>query len=660
MSTKPKTTLCEKCQQPFRGEKVPASGSRFEHHSTWQGLREAARGGCYICSFYIRNGEQRLMSREGQSDGKSSLKLCVVRVHETLGYLALQLGDLRMLFHAYQCNDRIARAMGDWDPPVQYSRQRLNSLLTPWLRKCKVQHDSCASHARPYIPTRLLLLEPDSSRPFVRLIATADLQSTSNLVYCTVSHRWGHAELPKLESTTIARLKSGIATTDLPQSYQEAIAIAESMNISYVWIDSLCIEQDSILDWRREAGAMYNIYRGAELNIALSGASRDLQTSLSNRDTSLIRAASVRVSWDYVNSGEMDNPVQLNWIIVRDNLGWEDVKDNPLMRRAWVLQEIHLATRILFLGAEQIHYHCRCMSFCETFPGDLPVNVERRLVPRLVPRAGPTHWRNLVKTYSACKLTNRNDRTMAIAGIARWYAEQLNEEYVAGFWRSQLPACLLWNVDQYGSTKRASQYRAPTWSWLSIDGRVTAYNDFPAVTLCDCISVHIDLVDAQNPYGQIANGEIVLHGHLAPFRLWGEGANAMMATTDRKIGKVVALAARLSRDVHRPGLGMDFNDVPLKSDGSVDSSFKVGVTVGWGGAHRHDEVTISRYVRVYALPVYRRLNDHLAVRSNSFGLLLQESKDRVGSFTRIGNYQTNTKDQEHLFNASERRHVRII
>lgn len=55
-------------------------------------------------------------------------------------------------------------------------------------------------------------------------------------------------------------------------------------------------------------------------------------------------------------------------------------------------------------------------------------------------------------------------------------AEIVKDDYVAGMWRRYLEGKLLWMAHgnhKPGSCTRPREYRAPTWSWASIDGPVT-------------------------------------------------------------------------------------------------------------------------------------------------------------------------------------------
>jgi Heterokaryon incompatibility protein (HET) len=67
-------------------------------------------------------------------------------------------------------------------------------------------------------------------------------------------------------------MKRGMPINSLPKTFQDAMIVAKHLSMQYIWIDSLCILQDSIEDWQQESAKMMNIYRYAELNITATAA----------------------------------------------------------------------------------------------------------------------------------------------------------------------------------------------------------------------------------------------------------------------------------------------------------------------------------------------------------------------------------------------------
>ena len=70
------------------------------------------------------------------------------------------------------------------------------------------------------------------------------------------------------------------------------------------------------------------------------------------------------------------------------------------------------------------------------------------------------------------------DKLPAISGIAKWLANRflIGDIYLAGLWYSQLPRDLLWyQCHSFPITQdqalEPSSYRAPSWTWASLDRR---------------------------------------------------------------------------------------------------------------------------------------------------------------------------------------------
>ncbi|RYO77898.1 hypothetical protein DL762_008975 [Monosporascus cannonballus] len=67
----------------------------------------------------------------------------------------------------------------------------------------------------------------------------------------TLSHRWGVVnEPPKLSKGNFKERQVGIVVSSVPKSFRDAIQIARRLGVGWLWIDSLCIIQDSEGGWR--------------------------------------------------------------------------------------------------------------------------------------------------------------------------------------------------------------------------------------------------------------------------------------------------------------------------------------------------------------------------------------------------------------------------
>jgi hypothetical protein len=92
--------------------------------------------------------------------------------------------------------------------------------------------------------------------------------------YVALSHCWGTLGKHPLRTTTdnLQEHISGISWSTLPKTFQDALKITRELGIDYIWIDSLCIVQDSEEDWRQESREMGLIYERARVTIAAAGA----------------------------------------------------------------------------------------------------------------------------------------------------------------------------------------------------------------------------------------------------------------------------------------------------------------------------------------------------------------------------------------------------
>lgn len=70
------------------------------------------------------------------------------------------------------------------------------------------------------------------------------------------------------------------------------------LGFKHLWIDSLCIIQDSHDDWLREAPQMGDVYRNAICNIAGTGFSDGSNGLFVNRDPRLVSPLKVHVDWN--------------------------------------------------------------------------------------------------------------------------------------------------------------------------------------------------------------------------------------------------------------------------------------------------------------------------------------------------------------------------
>ena len=352
------------------------------------------------------------------------------------------------------------------------------------------------------MPTRLLDLK-DKMSSTVRLIETR--AEAENGPYATLSHCWGHNKVIKLTTSSIHSLRFGIAISELPMLYQDAITVCQRLELQYLWIDSLCIIQDEELDWSREIAAMGQVYSNALCNIEAADAA-DVSVGLFFwRNQKRIMPFPVIVEW------HEDGPLPFYLIdisVQREN----DMKEAPLFKRAWVLQEQLLAKRSIIYSKTQLHWVCHTLEASEQFPKGVPDLREgsdllsHSLKPRslqylksMIASGDPIgfyhwsqertpnmssmerfwlSWRSIVLDYCSRSLTLEKDKLAAISGLASVIQSKVNIQYIAGMWnyRFSVNYELCWKVSNKADGRqryRPTEYRAPTWSWASVEGNIS-------------------------------------------------------------------------------------------------------------------------------------------------------------------------------------------
>ncbi|OQO03993.1 hypothetical protein B0A48_10636 [Cryoendolithus antarcticus] len=413
-----------------------------------------------------------------------------------------------------------------------------------WLDLCLDKHTLCrgrdALQAIGWYPKRLLQIDETGDR--VRLILTEN--ETPLGPYATLSHCWGSKPICVLTADNMVDYSCEIPGKVLTKTFQDAIVTARRLSIRYLWIDSLCILQSgsgSDQDWRDHATAMRSVYSRSILNISVARAGSGDEGAFATRDASSVTAS--HVWWQVEHQPPAVELTESFWTIRRTVQHTSAaVRMLPLYSRGWVVQERYLAPRVLHFGSDRIFWECNEEPWIdESFPDGFsccpdyepvinwPFNAADVVRPQLVPVVGPRTatmtsphalWHDSIDAYTRCDLSFPDkDILVALAGIAENFGRSFSHEYVAGLFQQHLPYDLVWRH----RGERSESYRAPTWSWASIDGPIDMRftNRCPPCNLCcqaytEVLAVHVDLVDPLNVYGQLKSAELCLRGYVIP------------------------------------------------------------------------------------------------------------------------------------------------
>ncbi|KAH7119527.1 heterokaryon incompatibility protein-domain-containing protein [Dendryphion nanum] len=548
--------LCQICQKIFRNS-YPSK--RTEHHCTVDELQQAALEACYICRVLwygvsaLPPDDPKANSDTVKAQGATNTKPVSkydIRRKADQGKETLELsfivdkhgvgsGGRAFTFCLQATSDAHGLAVegtydiSDWTSSMTCARN--------WLSQCLESHNKCqasqSTEHTQFSPTRLLEIgQPDSEKVRLRLFPN---QGGTSIQYATLSHCWGSSNVLRLTSTSFQRLERGIEISELAQTFQDAILTARSLGIWLLWIDSLCIFQDSHKDWEHEAALMSHVYRNAILNIAASVAADSNAGCFPKKVRSSAEPCIVQTAWtDSYND---------TYHLYHDDFWDHTLKNMPLTKRAWVVQELLLAPRVLHLNGKQLFWECYNLSACETYPGGTPPTSRLRWISgdtkwqafntsgtRLAAVNDMQHaktalsklWVKIVEMYTKCDLTYTTDKLVALSGVAKLMEQALDDEYCAGLWKSRLVTELFWigPSNKQALNLRPSPYCAPSWSWACLDGRISAgrpYEGGSYKTLKPLIDVHdCDIeITTSDRTGAVIGGSLQISGWIAFIQL---------------------------------------------------------------------------------------------------------------------------------------------
>ncbi|KAL8977613.1 MAG: hypothetical protein Q9205_006624 [Flavoplaca limonia] len=141
-------------------------------------------------------------------------------------------------------------------------------------------------------------------------------------------------------------------------------------------------------------------------------------------------------------------------------------------------------------------------------------------------RMGGT-WELTVEKYTQSHLTEERDRLIAISAVEREIKPMLQCRYLAGHWEKDLVMQLCWDMP-HPRGYRPTTYRAPSWSWASVEGKCWYKREYdgspkvdPPEKLVEVLAAHIELV-TEDEMGLVKGGHLDVSGQLSQISPRGE------------------------------------------------------------------------------------------------------------------------------------------
>jgi hypothetical protein len=364
-----------------------------------------------------------------------------------------------------------------------------------WLERCSRQHEHCAEQTGVDLPTRLVHIPEDETQ-------NLQVRNTEGQRgrYVALSHCWGSGIAFKTSQATFDARQEGFPSELLARNFQDAIRITRRLGFEYLWIDALCIIQDSTGDWANESSKMAQVYGNASLTI-----SADLAP---HSEFGILHPRNIMTSHQFGLHNEL--------CLQTRGKGWAAIPSMPLTQRGWAFQERILSSRVLHFLEEQIAWECNTAVYLEenharqlghtahfskhnltwvlkhsaNSKGDsaslnavessnemmgLDASNSKRdnaLLHKVEPenkmmglddRIG--NWNICLSELAVRNFTHVSDKLPSLSGLAS--AMEIPElgKYLAGVWECDPFLSMAW-YPRWPQALR-TEYRAPSWSWAS-------------------------------------------------------------------------------------------------------------------------------------------------------------------------------------------------
>ncbi|KAK6956676.1 hypothetical protein Daesc_001955 [Daldinia eschscholtzii] len=540
----------------------------FGHHVNYDSLVRSQELGCVLCNVFDQfNDRDDIHPALADLGYYSVFQVILPRSNRPRPEMVILSGEMLEKFThemvAHDENDHVNSAISH-----STSDPQTWALVQTWVDRCLNGHQLCCREAAElFSPTRLLELHHVGDEKTFRLVLRGEFDPRER--YVTLSHCWGPEPAEKklrLLKNKQEVLRNGLPVAILPRTFRDAFEVIERLGIRYLWIDRLCIIQDSKEDWQAEASIMGPVYSHGLLNIAALGATDDQSGCFFNRDPMLVAPTIIDLS------SHGDNIAAFYRFEAEEESWRKDFEGEPLISRAWVLQERVLSTRNLYFGSKQVFWECFEMHCCETMPNTWMGGLEPSTKSTFIPGSKKypwkslinpqkkgsvipiTSWQNAVENYSKCNLTLPSDKLVALSGLAKRMGNAMKSSglsdytYLAGLWKHTLPETLLWIPKT--NCRRVPSYRAPSWSWASLDGDVSFGRT-------ECRRWNVDVLKAKTIPGrddvtaELTSGFLILRGYTCATRNLKQLKTQPGERSTYKIGSL-----------HHPetGVKLDFGD----------------------------------------------------------------------------------------------------
>lgn len=411
------------------------------------------------------------------------------------------------------------------------------------------RHHKCQRNMDPDEATTPAESQPQSSRKptflidvrhpeHPKLVAHQSLPRSAS--YLALSYVWGGKQSYVLTTSTVQEKCTGLDLSQMPQTIRDAMVVAKELGFSFLWVDALCIIQDDAESMLTEIASMGKIYRNSKLTLIAARAQSSTGGFLGVPDPPSYLVEPFEAPLATLDGAE-------ERVVIGHRSYYKSYRD-PINARAWTLQERLLSQRCLLYSYDGPKWICRASEINPLAPPAAP-----SMFPNLYLDGQPSHdqtdagdedrideafqkWLGIRDEYVSRRLTNGQDKLPAISAIAAEVSRVTGWTYLAGLWKEDLFNELQWRSD--GRTPaapvshddaipsnplrpRPTEYRAPSWSWASVDCAVIGIDQsFDNREIFDFRILSCDIVYQKTvgpdefPFAPIVTGTLVVEGRV--------------------------------------------------------------------------------------------------------------------------------------------------
>ncbi|KAF4627371.1 hypothetical protein G7Y89_g10785 [Cudoniella acicularis] len=297
--------------------------------------------------------------------------------------------------------------------------------------------------------------------------------------YVALSYVWGTRKNFTTDTSNIrVHQQQGSLETfleEIPRVIRDAMSLVRRLGLRYLWVDSLCIVQNSKRSWNLNSRVMNLIYGNAFLTICAADGN-DAWFGLKALDSS---AHSIS---QYIE--ECAPGVRL----MVSQLAETGINASVWNTRAWTFQERLLSRRCLIFTEGRVFFQCRSATMSEDLVSEShgagwSLDLAKALPQILheLDRRPIRVYMNCMSRYSERNLTQPKDILAAFNGVSNLISGVMKAPFIFGLPSSHFDLALLWEPLQSVSRRVQEEGQDfqdlafPSWSWCGWKGGPTEY-----------------------------------------------------------------------------------------------------------------------------------------------------------------------------------------